>query len=288
MVIQENVSLANLCWFKVGGLARYYCTPSTISEVKKALDWANEKKVFIYFLGNGSNIIFSDDGFDGLIIHTKPLFDQFQFEDQVLSCQSGAFVYQVVQACVKNGLGGFEKLVGVPGTIGGGITINAGAYGQEFSDTLIKVLSCDLQGNLIERNLYQCEMEYRYSVFCKTKEIVLQAWFQLKPQTVETLKNNLRDSLLQRKKTQPLNFPNAGSIFKKHQGISAGKIIEDLGLKGLQVGKAQISEKHANFIINLGFAKAQDIYNLAIKVKDKVKKELQINLELEVRFVGKF
>ncbi len=288
LLIQENISLASFCWLKVGGVACYYCKPESIEEIQKACEWAKKKRQTIFVLGNGSNVVFSDQGFDGLVIHTKPLFTQFSFEANQVICDSGALIYKVVQASIKKGLGGIESLIGIPGTLGGAVFINAGAYGQQFSDTIDSVLSCNEEGEFIERNNVECKMQYRDSIFTSLRETILQVRLKLKSDSLDKLQEKMKLALSRRKSTQPLNFPNVGSIFKKFVGISAGKIIEDTGLKGEQIGGAQISEKHANFIINTGDATAQNVSDLVELVQERVFQKKQIKLELEARFIGSF
>jgi UDP-N-acetylmuramate dehydrogenase len=287
--IEENKPLAPLSYYKVGGIARYYVAPKSVEELQSAVIWAEKQQLPHYVFGNSSNLVFSDKGYPGLVIHTEPHFNQLKWNGNILIGQSGALIYKCVKQSVQKGFAGIQKLGGVPGTLGGAAYINAGAYGQEFSDVITKVVSCKLDGTLVERTGKECDFSYRHSLFCSLEEMILEVSLDLSSGvSQEQLRKEMKESLAHRKTHQPLNYPNAGSVFKRPAGQYPGAIIEEAGLKGLRCGGAEVSEKHANFIINTGGATAQDIYQLSEDVKCKVYEHSGIVLEKEVRFVGNF
>ena len=287
--IEENKPLAPLSYYKVGGKARYYIAPRTVAELQEVLTWVQEKGLPHYVFGNSSNLVFSDQGFPGLMIHTEPYFNQIKWDENKLVGQSGVLIYKCVKQSVQRGYAGIQKLGGVPGTLGGAAYINAGAYGQEFSNVITKVVSCKWDGTLVERTHEECQFAYRHSLFCSLEEILLEVTLELSlGQFKEQLQEDMKSSLSHRKEQQPLGYPNAGSVFKRPEGKYPGVVIEEAGLKGLKCGGAEVSEKHANFIINAGGATAQDIYQLSEEVKRRVYEHSGIVLEKEVRFVGDF
>ncbi len=285
--IRENVPLASLISFKVGGAAQYFCEPQNTFEFTEALQWAADKSIPYFLLGQGTNLVFSDQGFIGLIIYTGS-FTNITWDNLRATSQSGALLHTLVGQSVKRGLAGIQHLAGIPGTMGGGTFINAGAFGQELKDVIAEVKSCTPQGELRIRDNAACGFAYRHSNFFDWDEIILETTVELKPGNVDVLSQEMHSTLLKRKEKQPLNLPNAGSMFKRPPGNYAGTLIEQAGLKGLTKGGAQISDKHANFTVNAGGATAQDIYDLTSEVIQKVNDNSGITLEREVIFIGEF
>ncbi len=275
--------------FKVGGAAQFFTAPSNKEEFLEAVRWANEKKLPIFMLGKGSNLVISDKGVKGLTIFTAQGFDSIYWDNNLARCDAGALVYTAMRQSVQQGLTGIQKLGGIPGTLGGAAYINAGAYGQEFSDVIVEVESCDKNGDVIVRTKPECRFSYRNSVFTQLEEYILSVKLELKQAAdKEQLEKEMRESLAHRKQTQPLHLPNSGSIFKRPQGRFPGQIIEEAGLKGMREGGAEVSPKHANFIVNMGGASAQNIFDLSKLVQSRVKEKMDMDLEHEVRFIGEF
>jgi len=284
--LHEYEPLAPYTSFKVGGAARYFLAPKTETEMISAIIWASDNNIPLYIFGKGSNLVFSDSGFKGLVIHTGD-FTKIDWNEYEVTCSAGILMYTVMKQSVQRGFSGIHKLGGIPGTLGGCTYINAGAYGQETSDVVVEVVSCTEWGELKIRPAAKCRFQYRHSLFCELQETILSVKLKLTPaQNKSLLEDEMRESLAHRKKTQPLSLPNSGSIFKRPAGMFPGKIIEEAGLKGQHIGDAEVSPKHANFIVNKKAAKAQEIYDLSMQVIDRVKSSSGISLEHEVRFVG--
>ncbi|MCL2101221.1 MAG: UDP-N-acetylmuramate dehydrogenase [Fibromonadales bacterium] len=282
--IKRNVLLKKYCTFKIGGFAKFFAEPESVEEILELLDWCRKFKIAYFILGGGSNVLFSDKGFDGLVIKIGKNFI------------AGKSLHSVIQEAAAHGLGGIEKLQGIPGTIGGAIYMNAGAHSQQISDCIKNVTSIAQNGELITRTKEQCEFSYRSSIFKKSgqslnpvnrgsdnDEIILFAEFDFIPVSEEIINKNRKEVLAWRKEKQPLQYPNAGSIFKNPAShLSAGALIDACGLKGSAVGDAQVSELHANFIVNRGEATAKDVKALMKKIIDEVQKNHDVALEPEI------
>ncbi len=286
--IQENVPLAPLISFKVGGAARYLCEPTSAQDFAEALSWAAREGQQTYILGRGTNLVFSDRGFDGLIVHSGKSFQGIRWDGNRVTAQAGALLHSVVVDSVKRGYSGIQNLAGIPGTLGGGTYINAGAFGQELCQVIVSVKSSTYSGEIRERSNVECEFSYRHSKFFSLGEVILETTLELIPGETEVLQAEMRETLLKRKSKQPLQLPNAGSMFKRPPGNYAGTLIEEAGLKGMRRGGAQVSELHANFIVNTGDAKAQDIYDLSSEIIALVREKSGVTLEREVIFIGDF
>ena len=286
MKFRKNVSLAKYTTFKIGGPAKYFYIAKTKQDLIKAIKAAKELGLPFFVLGGGSNLLVSDKGFDGLVIN-------FQFSiSNFLPLKAGFKVVvgaglplgKLVSASAEKSLTGLEWAVGIPGTIGGAIRGNAGAFGSSISDIVKEVEVFDVVELRIKNyELSDCEFEYRDSIFKHNSNlIILSAEIQLKKGDKKVIENKIKKNLQQRKKTQPLGFPSAGSIFKNPKGFSAGELIEKCGLKGKKINGAQISEIHSNFIVNLGKAKSKDVEKLIKLIKQKVKQKFGIVLEEEI------
>lgn len=286
--LRENVPLAPLTSFKVGGPARYLAEPATQEEFAAAMAFAAERQLPVFLLGKGTNLVFSDQGYPGLVILTAKQFDHITWDGPKVTTQAGALLHTVVGQAVQRGFAGIECLAGIPGTMGGGTYINAGAFDQELKDVIVAVRSVTRQGELRERDNAACGFAYRHSHFFDLDEIIVETVMELKIGDRAQLEAKQREILLKRKDKQPLQLPNAGSMFKRPPGTYAGLLIEQAGLKGLRCGGAQISEKHANFTVNAGGATAQDIWDLTSDVIARVREHSGITLEREVIFVGNF
>jgi len=287
-LIEESLSLKNFTTFKVGGAARYFSAPNSVDEIQFLVKWAKDRTLPIFILGKGSNLVVSDHGYEGLVIHLGKNFSQIHTTENRIQAQAGALLNSVVTTANRTGLGGIECLGGIPGTIGAGAWINAGAYGQELEQSIVKVTSLCPDGTLRIRNHHECGYAYRHSAMIGSNEIIVAVELNLKPADPSQLQSTLQECLIKRKEKQPLELPNAGSMFKRPAGYFAGALIEQSGLKGYRVGDAQVSEKHAGFVVNLGKATANDIWQLTEGVIQKIKKDHHVTLEREVVFLGDF
>lgn len=278
-----NEPLAKYSTFKIGGLADIYLEPANVDELLNLLKYLRSKDVDFIILGNGSNVLISDEGFRGAVINLEFGLNFIRIEGECVVAGAGVKLARFVDFCVENGFKGVEMLAGIPGTLGGAIIMNAGAYSGEISDYLVDVdVIRDFE--LVRLKKEECGFGYRTSNL--SNDIVVQARFKFPSGDIEEMKRIRREILIKRNQTQPVNFPNAGSIFKNPPGNFAGKLIEEAGLKGVQIGGAQISEKHANFIINKGNATARDVLELIKLAQSKVYEKFGIKLELEIRLIG--
>ncbi len=283
--IIKNSSLKNYTTYKVGGSALAIVFPNNIEQLKQLILYIKKNKIKYKVIGNGSNLIFSDKPYNGIIIKLSN-FNNLKIEDNIIKVEAGYSLVKLALETAKLGLTGLEFAAGIPATIGGSIFMNAGAYnfdmGYVVSDVLVLTPSLEIK-RLTNKDL---NFHYRSSILQTHPGLIcLSATIVLKHGDKKTSLDLINDRKKRRISTQPLEYPSAGSVFRNPDNLYAGKLIEDLGLKGMQIGGAKISDKHANFIINTGNAKASDIISLINLVKDKVKKEYNIDLKLEQEIV---
>ena len=282
--LYENINLKDYNTYKIGGKAKYIVKPYDISNLIKLIQYLRDNEIKYLILGKGSNVILPDSDFDGVLILLNNL-NNLEINGDMVSASSGISLNTFINKLVSHGLGGLESLCGIPGTIGGAIVQNAGCYGQSIGDRLENVTYLE-DGNIYTIKKEECEFGYRMSIFKKDKKkIILSATFKLEYKEEEILKEIIKENQKTRIQKQPLEYPNAGSVFKNPPGMSAGKLIDDLGLKGYNINDAYISEKHANFIINKGNASSKDIIGLIDYIKDKVREKYDIDLELEQEII---
>ncbi len=274
--------------FRIGGPADYFLLPSTAEEVKKILEICKEKELPYFILGNGSNLLVSDEGYCGVIIQLYRNYGGITVEGTDIRAGAGALLSQIASAAKNASLTGFEFAGGIPGTLGGAVVMNAGAYGGEMKDVLKEVTVMTEQGEIMTIPAEKLEMGYRTSLVKKAGYVVLEAVISLKAGDVEEIKAIMKDLTEKRVSKQPLEYPSAGSTFKRPEGYFAGKLIMDAGLRGYQVGGAQVSEKHCGFVINKGNATAADVCGLMKDVQEKVQEQFGVTLEPEVKFLGEF
>ena len=288
-IFQENVALKDFTTYKIGGKARYFAEIDSIESLQEVLRFCAQTQTEYFTIGKGSNLVVSDQGFDGAILYIGPkCFGQIDIQGNCVTAQAGVLLHSVVGKTVKAGLAGMENLGGIPGTMGGGAYINAGAFDQELVQVITEVKSLTPQGELRIRNNEECGFSYRRSNFFDWDEIIVEVTMELRPENSETLTEQMNAILKRRKEKQPLNYPNAGSMYKRPPGTYAGKLIQEAELKGFKMGGAQISPKHANFVINTGEATAQDIYDLSTEVILRVAADSGITMEREQIFLGEF
>jgi UDP-N-acetylmuramate dehydrogenase len=308
MIILENVPMSEHTSFKVGGPAQYFVKADSVSDIKEAIAFANEHALPNYILGKGTNLLVSDGGYKGVIIQLGKFFSEITNLGNAKICAKGATpLARLARYTINESLAGIHKLAGIPGSLGGAIYMNAGAYGQDVSQTCVEVESIDSTGHLHTRSAANCAFSYRHSIFQEfavsreNAETILSATFQLKPatelgKTTQDLENEMQECMTKRRNSQPLSTPNAGSTFKRLDAgaaetptqIAPGYYIEQAGLKGYRIGGAEVSRVHANFIVNAGNATAADIKALSEYVQKVVAEKFGIRLHREVILLGEF
>ena len=286
--IKLNEQLKPYTTFRVGGPATYFVEPESIQQVQGLISLCKEHQIDWFVIGNGSNLLVSDEGYDGMIISLQKHFSHVIHEDGQIRAEAGAMIAKVSNTAKKHSLTGLEFAAGIPGTVGGALVMNAGAYGGEIKDTLIEAVVLTEQGEVLTLEASQLELGYRKSCILDKKYIVLEALFGLQKGDEEKIKEDMKHYNEQRRLKQPLDKASAGSTFKRPEGHFAAKLIEDAGLKGYQIGDAAVSDKHAGFVVNLGNATSKDIMNVCNYVADTVKEKFQVSLEMEVKKIGKF
>ena len=277
---------------KVGGPAEFFAEPEDEESAVRLFAAAKKADIPCFLLGAGSNLIVSDEGIDGLVLSLRKLLGApvlYEVGEEVhVGCSSGWMLADLAEWCAKNALSGLEFASGIPGTVGGAVLMNAGAYGPQISDVLKSVRSFHREYGIRERELSSLGYGYRDSVFLREPgEMILAATFVLHKGTENAIRESMDELNRKRRESQPLEWPSAGSMFKRPEGYFAGTLIQDTGLKGLSVGGAQVSPKHAGFIVNSGGATAADIKNLVRKVQEAVREKHGVYLEPEPRFVGR-
>ena len=283
-----NEPMASHTTFKIGGPADYFAMPETIEELAAVLKLCKEENMPYFILGNGSNLLVGDKGFRGVVIQLYKNFDGICLEGTKITAKAGAMLIRVAKEAGKAGLTGLEFASGIPGTIGGAMVMNAGAYGGEMKDVVTAVTVLTKEGEIKTLSGEEMNFRYRGSVVEDEGYIVLEAVMELKEGNPEEIQARMEELSLQRRTKQPIEYPSAGSTFKRPEGYFAGKLIQDAGLRGYQVGGAQVSEKHCGFVINAGGATAADVMNLMQDVSDKVNAQFGVTLEPEVKRIGEF
>lgn len=272
--------------FRVGGPADFFVTPKAKEEVRDVICICKEAGMPYYIIGNGSNLLVSDAGYRGVIVQIYKEMNEVKVEGDLVKAQAGALLSGIAAKALGAELSGFEFASGIPGTIGGACVMNAGAYGGEMKDVLESVTVLTGEGKIIELSRNELELGYRTSVIAKKGYIVLGAVLKLERGDGEKIKTYMDELKEKRVTKQPLEYPSAGSTFKRPEGYFAGKLIEDAGLRGFQVGGAQVSEKHCGFVINRNHATAADIMELMRQVQIRVKENSGVDLEPEVKRLG--
>ena len=272
--------------FRVGGPADFFVTPKAKEEVRDVIRICKEAGMPYYIIGNGSNLLVSDAGYRGVIVQIYKEMNEVKVEGDLVKAQAGALLSGIAAKALGAELSGFEFASGIPGTIGGACVMNAGAYGGEMKDVLESVTALTGEGKIIELGRNELELGYRTSVIAKKGYIVLGAVLKLERGDGEKIKTYMDELKEKRVTKQPLEYPSAGSTFKRPEGYFAGKLIEDAGLRGFQVGGAQVSEKHCGFVINRDHATAADIMELMRQVQIRVKENSGVDLEPEVKRLG--
>ncbi|MBQ7668692.1 MAG: UDP-N-acetylmuramate dehydrogenase [Clostridia bacterium] len=281
--IYYDEPMKNHTSFKVGGIAKTFIIPASVEEIINVIK-TNEK---VTVIGNGSNLLVNDDGIEGIVLSISNLLSDAKIEGDVIEAYAGISITRLAKLAQEEGLSGLEWAYGIPGTLGGAVVMNAGAYGGEIKDVLVSSEYIDKDGNIVKIDNEAHEFGYRKSIFNteNSDKIIIKSTLKLKKADKEEVLKLMEENLAKRKAKQPLEYPSAGSTFKRPEGNFAGKLIEDAGLKGFRVGDAMVSEKHAGFVINVGNATANDIKKLIEEVQKKVYENSGIMLEPEVKFL---
>ncbi|MBR0278120.1 MAG: UDP-N-acetylmuramate dehydrogenase [Clostridia bacterium] len=282
-LIYENEPMSRHTSFRTGGNARWFVTPKTEEQVAQLCKVLSDYPHMV--MGNGSNLLFTDGGYDGIVVSLGGKFSDIDVNGNEITAQSGALLSKVAQIAYKNGLGGMEFASGIPGSVGGAVFMNAGAYGGEMKDIVSLSYCVGESGKILE--IKDHEFSYRHSIFSDKNLIILKTVLLLMPNEKSKIKSKTDELNRKRREKQPLEYPSAGSTFKRPEGYFAGRLIQDAGLMGYKIGGAMVSDKHAGFIINYDNATASDILRLMDYVKSKVYMQFGVELEPEIKIVGK-
>lgn len=285
MPLKQNESLAKYSYTKTGGQADIFAMPRNIEEAKALISFINEQHIPLTIIGNGSNLVIRDGGIRGIVVHFD-LLSKIKREENNIIAGSGAKIIAVSEFACEESLSGLEFACGIPGSVGGALYMNAGAYGGEISHVLVGATVLDQTGHLLYLEKNDLTASYRHSKIASENYIVLEAVFQLTPAKKAVIKTQMEELTRLRESKQPLEYPSCGSVFKRPTGYFAGKLIQDAGLQGLQIGGAQVSKKHAGFIVNVDHATATDYMKVIRHVQHVVKEKFNVNLETEVKIIG--
>lgn len=285
--LKVSEPMKNHTTFRVGGPAQYYAAPDR-EELARLLACVKEHGIPLTVIGNGSNLLVGDKGIRGLVIEIGGAMDRVCVQGTKMTIGAGTILAKAAGVAADQGLSGLEFAAGIPGSLGGAVVMNAGAYGGEMKDVLVSATVLTSGGQVKTLTVEELNLGYRHSCIREKNYIVVEAVVQLREKPVDEIRALMAELREKRVSKQPLEYPSAGSTFKRPEGYFAGKLIEDAGLRGYQVGGAQVSEKHCGFVINRGNATAADIRQLICDVQHKVYEQFQVRLEPEVRLLGEF
>ncbi|MFV0379598.1 MAG: UDP-N-acetylmuramate dehydrogenase [Anaerorhabdus sp.] len=281
----ENVSLKEYTSLKIGGNAKFLVEPKSKEEIIFLLNCAKKYNVPFFIIGNGTNVLAKDEGYNGLIIVTKSNFNTIKVEGNIISALSGVSLIDLCDVAYESSLSGMEQLYGIPGSVGGAIYMNAGAFNKEIKDVIIECTIVDDKGNIKTINKEKMMLSYRHSVFTNTKDVILEAKFKLESKDSNSIKKLMDEILFKRVDKQPLEYPNAGSTFKRPVGYFASALIEESNLKGYKHHGVMVSDKHSGFLVNYNNGSSAEFLELIEIVKDKVKSDSGVELECEIEVV---
>jgi len=283
--VKQDEMLKNHTHIKVGGKADVFVQPTTYTEIQQVVQYANKHNIPITFLGNGSNVIIKDGGIRGITLSLTHITD-VTVNEQTIVAQSGAAIIDISRIALKHSLTGLEFACGIPGSVGGALYMNAGAYGGEVAYVLTKAVVMTKEGELITLSKDDFDFGYRKSIFANNHYIILEATFELENGVYEEIKEKMDDLTYKRESKQPLEYPSCGSVFKRPPNNFAGKLIQDSELQGTRIGGVEVSTKHAGFMVNVDNGTAQDYIDLIHFVQKTVKEKCGVTLEREVRIIG--
>lgn len=287
--IRENAPLGAVTTFRCGGCAKRLISPKNTEELQAVVRLLSDAGEPYFVLGRGSNILVSDEGYEGTVVSLREHMNSIsRLSGTELRAEAGVMLPELAREALSFGLSGLEFASGIPGSVGGGLVMNAGAYGSELKNVVTGAELLFPDGSIRRLSNEELQLSYRHSVIPELKAAVLSADFRLEPGSSEAIREKMEDLNSRRREKQPLNYGSAGSTFKRPPGYFAGKLIEDAGLKGFRIGDAAVSEKHAGFVINLGNACASDVYRVICHVQQTVKARFGVMLEREVILLGNF
>ncbi|MEY8337025.1 UDP-N-acetylmuramate dehydrogenase [Lachnospiraceae bacterium 62-35] len=286
--VKRNEPMKKHTTFHVGGPADYFVSPEDEQHFLAAAALCRKEGMPCYIVGNGSNLLVSEEGFRGVMMETGKGLCYIREEEGLLKAGAGIFLSTLAKEALRLSLTGLEWASGIPGTLGGAVVMNAGAYGSEIRDVLVSVRVLDLDGTVKEISAEELQLGYRSSIIPSREYIMLEAALRLPSGNRDEIKAQMEELAAKRKARQPLEYPSAGSTFKRPAGYFAGKLIEDAGLRGFRVGDAQVSEKHCGFVINRGQARADEVMDLCRQVRQRVYDAFGVELELEIKCLGDF
>ena len=284
--VQRDEPMSRHTTFHIGGPAALFCIPRSVPALAATVKACIEADIPYYILGNGSNVLVSDTGYQGVVIQLFRNMDGIRIRGTEMEVEAGALLVKIAYTAAKESLTGLGFASGIPGTLGGGLTMNAGAYGGEMKDVVKEAVVMKPDGEILRLTKEELELGYRTSVIARKGYLVISALLELKEGEAEVIRARMQELKEARTSKQPLEYASAGSTFKRPEGYFAGKLIMDAGLRGFTVGGAQVSEKHCGFVINRGGATAQNVMDLVRQVQNEVKKQFGVDLELEVKLLG--
>ncbi len=289
-VPRENIRLqepmAGHTTFRIGGPADCFVELENGEQLKKLRRYLELTGLSFFVLGNGSNVLVSDSGYKGIVLQIGPRMNSVRVEGNRIVAEAGATLAQVARAAMEHGLTGLEFASGIPGTVGGGVVMNAGAYGRELCQVVTQVNVVSRDGELLELDNETMEFGYRTSVIRKSSFIVTEVTFCLEPGDRDVIKGKMEELSARRREKQPLEYPSGGSTFKRPEGHFAGQLIMEAGFRGFQIGGARVSEKHCGFVVNTGNATARDVRDVIDRIQTRVKEQFGVELEPEIIFLG--
>ena len=286
MRILEQEPLSAHTTFRIGGPASFYMIPENAEEIREGIHFAKEREFPFITIGRGSNMLFPDEGYHGVVIEIGSGMNEIEYSGAgKIRAQAGALLSAIASEAARHSLTGFEFAGGIPGTLGGAVVMNAGAYGGEIKDCIVSARVMDSAGNASILSREQLELGYRTSVIQSRGDLVLEAEFQFEPGDPREIRERMKELNAKRRDKQPLEFASAGSTFKRPEGHFAGKLIEDAGLRGYRIGDAQVSEKHCGFVVNRGHATAKEVLAVICDVQKKVLESSGVKLEPEVKII---
>lgn len=283
--ILVNEPMKNHTTFKIGGPADFYIYPGDLEDLANLVRFCEKENIERFIIGNGSNLLVHDDGYRGIVIDLSSMMNEISFRNGLVTAGSGNCLSSLLKFCMERGLSGLEELIGIPGQIGGGIKLNAGAWENELSRHLFRVTYMDRFGTMEKRLKNEIKFDYRYCGL-PDEAIIVEAEFRLAEGNPKEIEHIQKQILLKRRSKQPLSLPSAGSVFKRPENDYAGRLIEESGCKGFRIGDAMISKKHANFIVNCQFASAHHVMQIIEEVRKRVLQRFEIGLELEIHLLG--
>lgn len=284
--VLRNEPMKKHTTFRIGGPARFFCLPRSAAQLAGTVEACERAGMPWYILGNGSNVLVSDSGYDGVVIQLFHNMEAVRIEGCLMELEAGVLLVKAAHLAAKAGLTGLEFASGIPGTVGGALVMNAGAYGGEMKDVVREALVMTKEGKLLRLSREELELGYRTSIIARKGYVVLSALLELKEGLQTEIEGRMQELKEARTTKQPLEYPSAGSTFKRPAGYFAGKLIMDAGLRGYRVGRAEVSEKHCGFVINRGDATAEDVMKLIRHVQTEVRDKFGVELEMEVKTLG--